>query len=174
MTGLPAGSAAALEPIRRWLRDAAEAQAAEIRDSAEQEAVALLAAAQAEADRIRQDAVAEGEAAARSAAALRSAQVRRRASGTVLAQQEELRLTLRREVVRAAMAARTDPRYPQLVDRLVEHGRAVLGPDATVTQSPDGGVVVERGSRRLDLSLPALATQALDERQGEVERLWAL
>ncbi|WP_024285176.1 hypothetical protein [Cellulomonas sp. KRMCY2] len=173
MTGLPSGSAPALEPVRRWLRDTAEEAAAELGAAAVDEVAAVVAAAREEAERIRRDAAAQGAAEARSAAALRSAQVRRRAGESVLAQQEALRLALRRDVAHAATALLTDPRYPDLVDRLTAHARAVLGADATVVQSVDGGVVAERGSRRLDLSLPVLAAQALDARQQEVERLWA-
>jgi cell division septum initiation protein DivIVA len=172
MTALPRGSDAALTPVRGSLLATAQSQASDIRRDARLEADAVLAAAESEAGRIRADAAAEGEAVARSEAALRSARVRRQAQETVLARRNALRLELQRLVLEAAAALRADPRYPQLVARLTAHGRAVLGPQATATESEDGGVVVAAGSRRLDLSLPALAARSLDSMTEEVRALW--
>lgn len=172
-SGLPAGAGSALDPVRGWLVDAAEGEAAQVRAAAEAEAAAILAAAHEEAGRIRAAAVAEGEAAARSAADRRSAQVRRAAQEAVLAQQEELRQAVRDAVVAAARTATADPRYPSLRSRLAARGREVLGPDADVTEVPAGGVVVAQGSRWLDLTLPALAEEVLGSRAADVEAVWA-
>jgi vacuolar-type H+-ATPase subunit E/Vma4 len=173
MTALPQGSLAALEPVRRSLREAAQAQAAQIQDEAEKQARIILAGARKEADQIRQAAAAEGEATARSDAALRSARVRRQAHERVLAQQESLHSDLVRQVTEAALALRTAPQYPLLIEQLTKRSHTILGPDATVVESPDGGVIAEKDSRRLDLSLPVLASRMLEPRMPEVRALWA-
>ena len=159
MTGLPQRSATALAPVRGSLLTAAQKEAADIRRDASEQALALLHTARREAT-------------ARSGAALRSARVRRQGHETVLARQNALRLELRRQVRESAAALRTDPRYPPLLTRLTEQSHALLGPDATVAESPDGGVVAEAGSRRLDLSLPTLATRTLESMTQEVRQLW--
>ena len=74
----------------------------------------------------------------------------------------------------AASALRTDPRYPDLLDRLSERARELLGPRAVVTESPAGGIVAAWGSRRLDLSLPAVAESTLATMASEVSALWTL
>jgi vacuolar-type H+-ATPase subunit E/Vma4 len=173
MTGLPAGSEAALAPVRESLLAAAGGIAADIRADAHEQVQALLDAATSEADSIRADAIANGEAAARSEAALRSARARREASEVVLARRNALRLELQRQVHESALALRTDPRYPVLLARLKEHGRALLGADATITEGPDGGVIAEAGSRRLNLSLPTLASETLESMMAEVSPLWS-
>ena len=172
MTTLPRRSLAALDPVRRALRAAAETEAAAISGASAAQARALLDAARQEGERMRQAAAADGAAVARSTAAVRSARVRREAHQTVLAQQEEVRLTLLRALRDAVTARRSDPRYPTLVEHLTTECRAVLGPGATVTESISGGVVAEQGSHRLDPSLPVLAGEALDRRWEEVRDLW--
>lgn len=173
MTPLPERSVAALDPVRESLVSAARARAEQLGRSAQQEADAVRAAAQLEADEILAQAVAEGERTARSAAALRSARVRREAHETVLAQRSAIRAELQRQVAEAATALQADPRYAELVTRLTERCRAVLGPDADVSTSPHGGVVARSGSRHLDLSLPTLAAQTLEAMAGEVSEVWA-
>jgi vacuolar-type H+-ATPase subunit E/Vma4 len=151
---------------------AAQEEAADILREAGEEALALLDAARSEADRIRSAAAEEGEATARSQAALRSARARRQAHEAVLARRNALRLELQRQVRQCAVALRADPRYPRLVARLTEQSHARLGPEATVAESPQGGVVAEAGSRRLDLSLPVLAARTLEAMTREVGELW--
>jgi vacuolar-type H+-ATPase subunit E/Vma4 len=168
---LPAGSDASLEPVRNALREAAEKQAAGFRDSSAREAAALLDAAKAEAAAILAVAAAEGEAEARSETALRSARARRQAHELVLAQRNALRTELHRQVRHSAVELTRDPRYPELMARLKEQCRELLGPDASVSESPDGGVVAEAGSRRLDLSLPVLAGMTLDDLPA-ASKLW--
>ncbi len=174
MTGLPKGSEQALTPLREALRTAAETRADQLRQAAAQQAQATVAAATDEAARIISAAVSQGEASARSDAALRSARIRRRAQETILAQQSALRGELQKQVRDAATAVRRDPGYPALLAVLTEHCRALLGPEATVTEDPAGGVVARAGSRRLDLSLPTLAARTLDGMSPEVSRLWTL
>ncbi|WP_205759923.1 hypothetical protein [Arthrobacter sp. PAMC25564] len=171
MTGLAPEADAALGPVRQALRAAAEKQATELRDDAGRQAAALLDAARAEAAGILAAAATEGETAARAEAALRSARARRQAHELVLAQRSSLRLELHRRVREAAAGLKSDPRYAELMARLTEQCRELLGPDASVSESPEGGVVAEAGSRRLDLSLPALAELTLDSIPG-VRELW--
>ena len=172
MTPLPERSVAALDPVREALLEDARARAEHLRRSAQEEADALRAAAQRDADAILAEAVADGERTARSAAALRSARVRRQAHETVLAQQSAIRAELQRQVAESAAALRTDPRYAELMARLTERSRAVLGPDAVASPSPHGGVVARSGTRHLDLSLPTLAAQTLESMTPEVSALW--
>lgn len=171
MTGLPAESDAALEPVRMALRSAADKQVAELRDDAGRRATALLDAARAEAAQILAAAGSEGEAAARSEAALRSARARRQAHELVLAQRSSLRLELLRRLKASASGLKADPRYAELMGRLADQCRELLGPETSISESPDGGVVAEAGSRRLDLSLPLLAEMTLDS-MPEVRELW--
>lgn len=172
MSGLPEGSDRALAPIRAALLDAARVSAAAIVNDAEERAAAILNDAKQRADLIRHDAAASGEAAARSEAIVRSAGARRQAHETVLREQNALRLQLQLQVREAATALRTDPRYPALLDRLGEHCRAILGPEATVMESADGGATAEAGSRRVELTLPAIASQTLESMAREVSPLW--
>ena len=101
-----------------------------------------------------------------------SARVRREAHETVLAQRSAIRAELQRQVAEAATALQSDPRYAELVARLTERCRAMLGQDAVVAPSPHGGVVATSGSRHLDLSLPTLAAQTLEAVTGEVSGVW--
>lgn len=172
MTGLPVGSDAALAPVRESMLETARATADSIRSTARKQAQSIMAAAMEEAERIRTTAITEGEAAARSEAALRSAGVRRQAHETVLTRRNALRLEVLRQVREASVALRDDPRYPDLVARLTARSHAQLGPDATVTESPDGGIIAQAGSRRLDLSLPILAALTLESMTPEVSALW--
>ncbi|WAP50826.1 V-type ATP synthase subunit E [Arthrobacter sp. ATA002] len=172
MSRLPAGSDAALEPVRLALRREAETEAGRLAEDARRQAEALLSSARAEAEQIRATAAREGADAARTEAAGRSARIRREARRTVLARQEALRSELGRQVRDRARDLRSDPRYPQILRRLTERADAVLGPMASVTESYKGGVTAAAGSRHLDLSLPALAEQALERHAGEVHRLW--
>jgi vacuolar-type H+-ATPase subunit E/Vma4 len=171
MTGLGPESDAALQPVRAALRAAAEKQAAELSDDARRQVKALVEAATAEAAAILAAAAQEGESAARSEAALRSARVRREAHELVLAQRNSLRLELHRRVREAAVGLTSDPRYAKLMARLTEQCLELLGRDAVVSESPEGGVVAEAGSRRLDLSLPVLAGMTLESLPG-ARALW--
>ncbi|MDQ0210434.1 hypothetical protein BMF89_01470 [Arthrobacter sp. SRS-W-1-2016] len=171
MTGLAPESDAVLQPVREALRAAAEKQAAELRDDARRQVKALVEAATAEAAAILAAAAQEGESAARSEAALRSARVRREAHELVLAQRNSLRLELHRRVREAAVGLTSDPRYAKLMARLTDQCLELLGRDAVVSESPEGGVVAEAGSRRLDLSLPVLAGMTLESDPG-ARALW--
>ncbi|MCI0141697.1 hypothetical protein KNN17_08920 [Arthrobacter bambusae] len=171
MTGLAPESDAALQPVRMALRAAAEKQAAELQDEARRNANALVEAARAEAAAILSAAAQEGESAARSEAALSLARARREAHELVLAQRNSLRMELHRRVREAAAGLKSDPRYAKLMARLTEQCRELLGRDAVVSESPEGGVVAEAGSRRLDLSLHVLAGITVESAPG-ARALW--
>lgn len=171
MTGLAGESDSALEPVRLSLRTAAERQATELRDGAGKQANELLAAARAEAAGILAAAAKDGEESARSEAALRSARARRQAHELVLTQRSSLRLEFHRRLREAVTGLTSDRRYAGLMKQLTEQCGELLGPDVVVSTSPDGGVVAEAGSRRLDLSLPLLAEMTLDS-MPEVSELW--
>ncbi|GAA4024539.1 hypothetical protein GCM10023063_00660 [Arthrobacter methylotrophus] len=171
MTGLGPESESALQPVRKALRAAAEELASGIRGDAAREAAGLLDAARAEAAGILAGAAKEGESAARLEAAMRSARVRRQAHELVLAQRNSLRVELHRRVREAAAGLTSDSRYAGMMIRLTSQCKELLGPDASVSESPEGGVIAHAGSRRLDLSLPVLAEMALDSMPGARE-LW--
>lgn len=170
---LPTGSAAALGPVQSALVAEARASADAVLAEAREEAERRREEARERAARILADSRAEGEQQARSAVAARMARRRREARALGLEAQRDLHDELRRRCRDAARALREDPDYPRLRERLTEHAMAVLGGDATVEESPDGGVVATAGSRRLDLSLPALADREVDRLGAEVMRLWA-
>lgn len=174
MKTLPDGADGMLAPLRERLAADAAAQAESIRAAAAADADAQLAAAGSEADRIRAEAEQGGMAEAEAAARSRYARVRRQAHSRVLAAADDVRRHLRAEVMAAASMVGSDPRYPALRALLIERGRRLLGPDATVEDVADGGVVLTSGSRPLDFSLQALADRALAEQAGELEELWRL
>jgi vacuolar-type H+-ATPase subunit E/Vma4 len=172
MTGLAPRSVTALAPVRGSLFAAARREAADIRGDAGQQALALVAAARRNADQIRSAAAEEGAATARARAVLRSARVRREAHETVLMARNALWLALQRHVRESAAECRNDPRYPRLLALLIQQSHVLLGPEATALESPEGGVIAEAGSCRLDLSLPVLATRTLESMIQEVSALW--
>ncbi len=169
---LSAAADSALEPVRTALLAAARADAAAVLRKAQQQKDELLADARRTADELVAAARAEGEADATAAVAARMVQSRRDARRTILAGQRELYDELRRRCRSAATALTESPEYEGLRRQLVERARDQLGSAATVTDSPDGGVLASAGSRRLDLRLPALADRALDGTGAEVARLW--
>ncbi|GAA1469452.1 hypothetical protein [Microbacterium thalassium] len=171
--GLPDGAVEAMEPLRNAIAADAERRADEIREGADEECAAVLQAAHQEAARIVDAAIADGRAAGEIVARDASARARRGASGQVLARREAARQQLRDAVMRAARGLAHDERYPDMRRRLEARGRALLGPDAVVTEHPAGGVVVEAGSRRLDLSLPALAEETWERMPEEMRGVWS-
>ncbi|MCC9177949.1 hypothetical protein [Arthrobacter sp. zg-Y750] len=172
MSRLPQGADAALAPVRQALAQDADTAAARTIAAARQQATDTMSRAQAEADGILAAARRDGAEAARAEAAASSARARRQARRTVLAEQEHLRSLLQAQVLEQARELRRDPRYPQILRRLTAEADRLLGPMASVTESYKGGVTGSAGSRRVDLSLPTLALQAMDDHAGEVRRLW--
>ncbi|MEV0283576.1 hypothetical protein AB0H36_05580 [Kribbella sp. NPDC050820] len=163
----------ALDPVRDALRAAARADAAAVLRGAEDRRDAMLASARRTGDELVADARLEGEAEATAVLTARMANSRRDARRTVLAAQRELYVELRRRCRVAAVALVGSPDYERVRKSLVAHAEELLGPEATVTDSPDGGVLASAGSRRLDLSLPAMAERVVDRSGAEVAALWS-
>jgi vacuolar-type H+-ATPase subunit E/Vma4 len=169
---LPTGSSAALDPVRAALLSQAHSDAQTVLADARQRAEDDRATARARAAQILQAGRDVGEQQAGAAAARQLARRRRDARDTTLAAQRDLYDELRRRCHDAARALREAPDYPLLREHLTERARAALGQDASIRESPDGGVVAEAGSRRLDLSLPTLVDDELDRLGGKVRLLW--
>ncbi|MDN4477520.1 hypothetical protein QQX10_08105 [Demequina sp. SYSU T00039] len=172
MRSLPTGSAPSLAPLRDRIHAQAEGVVRACERKSAEEAAITLAEARRDADAITERAVQAGEAAARSDAAQRSARRRRAAHELDLAGRESLRREIEDRVVARARMLRTYPAYPRLLASLRERAREMLGPDAAIEEHPDGGVVAASGTRRLDLTLPALARAALGSPSEEVSALW--
>jgi vacuolar-type H+-ATPase subunit E/Vma4 len=111
------------------------------------------------------EARADGEASAERATAVEHVRARRRARGAVLQARRDVLIRLRRAALEAAMAARSDPAYAALLERLSALAREQLGADARlVVDPPDaGGVVAEADGRRVDYSIGALVDRILDD-----------
>jgi vacuolar-type H+-ATPase subunit E/Vma4 len=172
MTLLPPDAEAALDPVRAQLIGDARREADRLIGDARREAQARLEQARREAEATVQQAREAGAAQAAQSVAREVARARREARGVVLATQEVLRQRVRAAVRSAAGALRAEAGYPDLLAALGSSARAVLGDGAVVREAPDGGVLADRGSLRVDLSLPVLADRALNERAGEVAVLW--
>jgi vacuolar-type H+-ATPase subunit E/Vma4 len=172
MTLLPPDAEAALDPVRAQLLADARREADRLIDAAQREAQARLEQARREAEEIVEQARQAGAVQAAQSVARDVARARREARGVVLATQEALRQRVRDAVRSAAGALRAEAGYPDLLAALDASARGALGDSAVVREAPDGGVLAERGSLRVDLSLSVLADRALDERAGEVAALW--
>jgi vacuolar-type H+-ATPase subunit E/Vma4 len=170
---LPKGAAAALAPVREALRAEADALAEATGDDARRHAAEVRTDARERARRILDQARAEGEQQARVAVSVELTRRRREARDILLAAQRELYDELRQRCRDAALELRDAADYPQLRRALSERATAVLGPDASVQESPAGGVVAVAPSRRLDLSLTTLADREVERLGSAVERLWA-
>ncbi len=162
-----------LAPVRRALLSAARRDAAVTVSAADTEAGRILAEARATAEAIRAEARSQGEADGRGVVAAERVRVRRQARAVVLRVQGEAYATVRQEVHRSVAALREDPGYPAARERLANQARSALGPDATVTESPEGGVVARAGGRRAVLTLTTLADRVLDSVAPDLEGLWA-
>lgn len=163
---------AALEPVRTELLRAARADADGLLAEAEAYRARIVANAEARAEAIVDEARRRGrEDAADDAASVRR-HARRTARADLLATRTELYDELRGRVVAGVRARREEPGYASLVDGMTRRARQLLGPDADITPVPDGGVVATAGGRRVDYSLTAVATRALDGLGGRARELW--
>lgn len=154
-----------LEPYREALLQDARARAGAMREDATRDAAARAAEARERADRMVAEARVDGEASAERATAVEHVRARRRARGAVLEARRDVLERLRRAALEAAMAARSEPAYEALLERLSTLARDQLGPDARlVVDPPDaGGVIAEADGRRVDYTLGALVDRILDE-----------
>src|SRR5512146_2860608 len=142
--------AAALEPVRAHLRQAAAAQAAQIRADAHHCA-----------GRIRQ------QARLAAAATVEQARADGRAEAAPLAAAE-----LRRQVRAAVAALPGKPGYDHLAGRIAALARRAAGPGAVVTAVPAGGWLAQAPGVTVDCSLTRLADLAVEALGAEVQGLW--
>ncbi|MCC5574810.1 hypothetical protein IMZ11_04060 [Microtetraspora sp. AC03309] len=163
----------ALAPVSGALLRRARLDADAILAAAEHDAAQTLAAARRAAQDMIDEAREAGTSEARARADTVRVRARRHARDLELAARREVVLELRRRVVAAVLALRDDPCYPRLVERLRELARESGGDDLIVREHPDGGVVGVGRGRRVDCSLGALASRAVDALGAEAERLWA-
>lgn len=173
MTTLDAEAHDALAPVRDALLETARRDAEVTIDAARRAAAARIARARADVTALVEHARADGCAEAAEVVARDHARARREARAAVLAAQTWLQDEARTRARRAVEGLRDGPAYPLLLERLTAQARAALGDDADVHETPTGGVCASAGSRRLDLSLTALADRALDAMTEDAEQLWA-
>ncbi|MFC0530519.1 V-type ATP synthase subunit E family protein [Phytohabitans kaempferiae] len=150
-----------LAPVRAALLARAREEADQIRERSEVDARDAVTAATMEADHIRQHAHAEGEAHAATAVAAARSQAREQARALVLGARREAYERLRDAARRAVARMGAEPEFAPIRQRMVAAVRATLGPDAQITDVPDGGVAGAADGRRLDLSLTGFADRAV-------------
>ncbi|MGE7434262.1 hypothetical protein [Kitasatospora sp. NPDC001175] len=161
----------ALEPVRAELLRVARADAEALLAAARRDAAEAVAVARAKAETIVESARSEGTAEGEKAKSEELARARRQAGAAELAVRGEAYAQLRRRVTeRLRERYETDP---AIGEGLRARARRLLGPDAQLTEHPEGGVVASVPGRRVDLGLPALAARALDRVSVEAETLWA-
>ena len=116
----------------------------------------------------------EGARLAERNALRRRAAANRRARELRLAAQRGLIEELRLRAGDGALLLRKDPRYGELLDRVVAGSEIQLGADAEVEVDPPdvGGVRARAGSTSVDYTLPALVDRAIAELDGQLETLW--
>jgi hypothetical protein len=153
---------AALAPLRAALAEHAKREGTQALADADAAVAAEVAAAAEEAERIRDRARASGAADATLFAAAERARIDREAREEVLRAQREEYDSLRDAARAAAAALRLAPDFLRLRQALDSYARAVLGPEAVVSNADDGGVVASTPGRRMDLSLATLADRAVD------------
>lgn len=161
-----------LLPVREALLARARADAERLLADVDAEGAAIIARAQAEADAIRAEARAEGEADAAAVLVAERARVRRQARAVVLAAQRQSYEGMRARAVEQVATLRGDPGYGRWCDGLRDEVRAALGPEAVVSEHPEGGVLGESSGRRVAYTLVALAERAVDALGTDVEGLW--
>lgn len=168
----PTAAPDTLLPVREALLAHARADAERLLAEVDAEGDAIIARAQAEADAIRAEARAQGEADAAAVLVAERARARRQARAVVLAAQREGYAALRARALEEAATLRADPAYATWCDGVRENVLAALGPDAVVTEHPEGGVLGEASGRRVAYTLPGLAGRALDALGTDLEGLW--
>jgi hypothetical protein len=104
----------------------------------------------------------------------RLAEVRARARGTVLREQQSVLTEARASAHATVRGMVGDPRLNRLLERLAADARERLvsaGP-VELIEAPDGGFVARSGTREIDCSLRAQVDRVLDAMAAELERLW--
>jgi hypothetical protein len=169
---LPARSTDPLAAVRVALLARATADAQRVVAAANAEVAEALRSAEDRAADIRHTAAAEAAADAAVIEAEARAATRRQERAIVLAAQLTAYEQLRARSRDAVRALRTDPGYPDLLTRLEAVARDRLGPEAVLTEDPEGGIVGSGGGRRLVLTLDAVADRAVEALAAEAEELW--
>lgn len=173
LTVLTQESLDALAPVRERLLADARREAEQVLTAAREQARTRLDQARGAADVTVEQGRRAGAELAAEAVTRELARARREARGAVLAAQEETRVRVRSAAQAAATAWSTGPDAARVRRALVAEIHAVLGADAVVHGTADGGVTATAGSHRVDLSLTTVVDQVLDERAQEVSRLWS-
>ena len=162
-----------LDPVREALLAQAEAEAERVVGRAERRAKDQVARAEEHRAALVRQARAEGEAAAEREAAVELARARRRARTHVLVAQREIFDDVRAAALEAAERLRSEPGYPDLLERLADLARDELGADAEIVfDPPSGGVVGSSGTRRVDYTLSAIVERCVARHAVDLERLW--
>jgi hypothetical protein len=160
-------AAAALEPLKAELLRRAHATAAERLERAAAEDTATIARAEREAALILEQARQEGISEAAVLVAAQRAHSRRQAREVVLRARAEVVEELRRRSMAAAAQLSSEPGYPEVRNRLIDHVRVQLGKDVVISDSATGGVIGTVPGRRLDCSFATLVEQGLAERAAQ-------
>ncbi|MEU8875949.1 hypothetical protein AB0D24_33320 [Streptomyces javensis] len=164
---------AALAPVRAALLRTARDEAQGLLERADREAAALLGEARATARSLLEEGSRQGEQDGAAAARTIRAGARRAARARTLAARREAYEELRRRAFARGRELRDSATYPAARDRLRRRALRLLGPDAEVTEAPDGGVVGRAAGRRAECTLDGLTARALDRLGVEVETLWS-
>ena len=152
----------AFAPLASALLERADRDARTAVARADEDALAVVAQARTEADALLADARAKGVADGAAVSAAERMRAEREASRIVHEAQSAAREDLRRAAREAVRGLRHDPQYPAMIEALRARATDALGPGATVTELEAGGIVAEAGSRRVELSLDALADDLMD------------
>jgi vacuolar-type H+-ATPase subunit E/Vma4 len=163
-----------LEPLREALRAETDAELKRNLGEVEAECARLVAEAEAEARALARQGRLDGEAAAAREGARRRAAATRKAREIRLRARQRQVEELARLAREAVLGARSDGRYPALLERLAATVHEQLGPGAEIEVTPGGtpGVIGRRGAAVVDYTLPTLADRAIADLDEEVERLW--
>lgn len=162
-----------LSPLVDALRNGARQQAAALLAEADADAHRTLEAARAEADHLLAQARAEGTAEAAQALAAERTNAERRARAVVLAAQREAFEHARRAARSAVGQLRAEPDYAALLTALYQRAKRRLGPEATITELPGGGIEATRGERRLVFALEDLADDLFEDLGQDQLELWS-
>jgi hypothetical protein len=152
------GATEELAPLRTALIELSRADAARMLAAADEDAADTLARADGE---IRQLTAAARKQAADDAAELLARQQSRRDRAARAVELRARRAAYDELVRRAHLEADGLARERAVHDRLADLARAALGPEASVRDDGDGGVVAELAGRRVEYSLRALADEAV-------------
>ncbi|MFI0789879.1 hypothetical protein ACH4Q6_30275 [Streptomyces lydicus] len=172
MTAPPPVPADPLAPVRAAVLHTAREDARQLVADARRDAAATLSGAHSQAEGLLLQARLQGESEGSRAAAASVSRARRETRSDLLKAKAQACDDLHRRVVELVRRCRREAPYPAVRDRLAERAHRTLGPGATVTEHPHGGVVGTAPGRTTDLSLDALAARALDRAGAGIESLW--